>query len=462
MEGHPLGNRFTTEVKRLNARFSAISRGIAMCDPRYQSAIDLAKQNLRLMAQILPTLSDMKRLKQAVDSTIGHQATIHRIQTAFTRSEWMTDLSLPVDWGAFKATVPTEFKPSPAILSRFYTAPLSHEVTRLQDAFNHQVSALVTVGRTPSPLQRVITDLQRTAEWSISCVAAQTQAQEFHRTLRSIEWILPHVQDAQRYAQEIIQAPQQWRKRIIESQVNEDLNNDGQIEPIAFRDQINPYQVYESSEERDEFYADFPLLRAKAQQYSLEPSHLTDAEQQERKRLLQILAEMCFLPGAGHLVLSGLYLLALCRDEGAFLELASKDTGFWSTTVFQQKLSTWKSGVSSGSVHAKERLKTFSQIPYQWSSVKLGRPTGDNRTRQRFLDFLESGVERSHNLIYREMAKEELKERNETLSLSSIRTKAEAIKKRIQRDPYVRWVLDRELPWPFKYLELEERKNPKK
>lgn len=149
----------------------------------------------------------------------------------------------------------------------------------------------------------------------------------------------------------------------------------------------------------------------------------------------------------------GLYLLARCGDESAFLQLAEVDPLFWINWFFHQSLFAWKKEVyQEENKRAQATLRSLARI--------LQKPAGPATKPKQFERGLFAKVKFQHykeihpswlnSRIYRQIVKDWKDTYGETVT-------PEAIRKRIERYDQQEPLLSPR--WPFEYLEEKYREK---
>ena len=218
------------------------------------------------------------------------------------------------------------------------------------------------------------------------------------------------------------------------------------------------------------FKEQYPRLvkRAEANQDHT-PSQFTREELLERTRLVDELQEVDFRPvmylalqrrlqrrdeevredamfkqvqaDCKEFICVGLYLLAECGDNGAFLELAYKDFGFWQDVSFHEVVAGWKNKVFQGEAnpygsHLRELAKILSYPHHPFHTHKKDEMKDDFAISEYERLKEELGPNSSNNAIFRAMVKTWETEFGEKVQPDSIRRR---------RDRMIN-------QWRFKYL----------
>jgi hypothetical protein len=94
---------------------------------------------------------------------------------------------------------------------------------------------------------------------------------------------------------------------------------------------------------------------------------------------------------------------------------------------------------------------------------------------ERYIEMKWANPERQDSRIYRQIAQEGLKKEGQEVTPNEVKKRAEAIKKRVERDSHIKYWRaveyveqndqewdDRKFPWPFQYLQREYEEEAKK
>lgn len=259
--------------------------------------------------------------------------------------------------------------------------------------------------------------------------------------------------------------------------------------------------LHDTVERRSEAYLEYlqpayPLLVAKSQTRDrCERPHFTDEERQERKLVIRWLQRYENTQRHNEELrqtvesefsyefdfLARLYLLARCGDEGAFLELILANTAFLWSNLSLNSCIYWEQAKAKEDPLAFSTLESLAEVAKTVIDRPMirrsmgGRTPAVEDTIERYLEMKMAHHEQKDSDIYRRIARESLKKEGKEVTPNEVKKRAEAIKKRVDRDPFIKYWRatesiepidkewdDRKFPWPFKYLQREYEEEAKR
>lgn len=198
---------------------------------------------------------------------------------------------------------------------------------------------------------------------------------------------------------------------------------------------------------------EYPLLYKTKTQHPGEEAHFTPDEKRERQRLCELLLDAQTniniyyrnqriqephfssddLDDFADLY-AGLYLLARCNDESAFLELAAQDMSFCRNWFFQESLIVWRQQAGLENRRAQDILKKLSQAivsPYQLP--KSGAPRQITQgICGLYLAIKSNCPDKPDSEIYSTLARESLRNMEKEVDRKAVEREAARIKKEFQ------------------------------